>query len=500
MSFGLFDMTAQRAALSPDRPAMEDLTTGLRVTYGALDRRTCSFAGVLREAGVGHGDRVAILCRNRIAFFEGLFACAKLGAIFVPLNWRMPPAELDPLLKDCAPKLLIYGREDEDCARQLAGPFARLGLDDPGPDGFEARKARAQAVEGRAHWPAEEAWYLLYTSGTTGVPKAVIQTYGMALANYVNTRQAIDLREDETTLNFLPLFHTAGINLFTLPALFAGGTVLVLPGFDPDTVMALLASDRIDTFFAVPAVYQALSLHAGFDSADLGAIRIWGCGGAPLPDSLVARYGARGVKVQNGYGMTETGPTALFTDAASMTAKIGSIGKPQLLVSARIVRADGSDAAVDEPGEIWLSGPAITPGYWNRPDMTAAAFAPGGWLKTGDVARRDADGYYYIEGRIKEMYISGGENVYPVEVENVLALHPDILEAAVVGVPDDRWGEVGRAYVLPRPGVAPDLADLERFCRERLAAYKVPRFFTVVEDFPRTASGKIQKQNLTDPD
>ncbi len=493
----LFDITAKRAESMPGRIALEGYGGPAR-SYEVLDDRAARAAALLRLHGVASGDRVAILCRNRMEFFELLFACGKLGAILVPLNWRMPAAELRPLLADCAPAVVIFGQEDEGAARDAAAPGARLlGLDDPGPDGFEACLAAMAPDPGRPIWPLDETWYLLYTSGTTGQPKAVIQTYGMALFNYMNTRQAVDIRRDDVTVNFLPLFHTAGINLFTLPTLFAGGRVIVLPGFDPDAVMDLLESGTLDTFFGVPAVYQALSLHPRFPHAELTRVRAWGCGGAPLNDTLVELFAGRGALVCNGYGMTETGPTCLFMDAPNAARKIGSVGRPQFQSAVRVVRPDGTDTDVDEAGEIWVAGPAITPGYWHRPDVTAASFAPGGWLKTGDLGRRDGEGYYYIVGRIKEMYISGGENVYPAEVENILASHPAVLEAAVIGVPDDRWGEVGHAFILPRPGHAPQAEDLERFCRERLAGYKIPRAFNIMTaDFPRTVSGKVQKHLL----
>ncbi|MCH8683974.1 acyl-CoA synthetase [Pedomonas mirosovicensis] len=506
MAFDLIDITAKRAALGGGRTALVDVASGRSVTYAGLDERAARAASLLADLGVARGDRVAVLCRNRIAFFELLFGCAKLGAILVPLNWRMPPRELGILVADCAPALLVYGREDEAAARAvagsipslaLAGGIAALALDDDGPGGYEARLAACPPAICREVWLQDEVWVLIYTSGTTGAPKAVMQTYGMALANYVNLSQAIDLRQGETTLNFLPLFHTAGINLYTLPVLMSGGQVLVMPGFDVDRLVDLLADGRLDTIFAVPSVYQQLSLHPRFNEIDLSRVRHWGCGGAPLSDALVRLYLARGVRVCNGMGMTETGPTAFLMDPENAPAKVGSVGKPQLLCQVKIVDADGQEVPQGERGEIWFRGPGITPGYWGKPAETASAFAPQGWLRSGDLGWQDADGYYYVTGRIKDMFISGGENVYPAEVENVLVQHPAVLEAAVVGVPDARWGEAGRAFLLLRPGAAPPSeAELAAFCRERLAAYKVPKSFCVLPDFPRTAAGKIQKHLL----
>lgn len=490
----LFDITARRAELAGGDIAMEEVATGRTVTYAALEERAARAAGLLAAMDVGPGDRVAILCRNRIEFFELLFACAKTGAILVPLNWRMPAAEIRPLLADCTPCLLLFGAEDAAVADQLADAVPRaLALDGDYP----ARRDASPPGPCRRQWPADGIWYLLYTSGTTGRPKAVIYSFTMAMVNYVNISQAIGLTGRDTTLNFLPLFHTAGINLHTLPTLIAGGRVLIMPGFDADMMMDLVAAGRLDAIFGVPAIYQMLSLHPRFGQVDLTRLRSWGCGGAPLPDVLVRRFLERGVRVCNGMGMTETGPTAFIMDPNGVAEKIGSVGKPQMLCGVRIVGADGRDVAPGEAGELWFGGPGITPGYWNRPDATAAAFSADGWLRSGDLARCDADGYYYIVGRIKEMFISGGENVYPAEVENVLAQHPAILEAAVIGVPDAKWGEVGHAHILPRPGLdLPPADELAGFCRERLAPFKVPKRFITVADFPRTASGKVQKHRL----
>ena len=498
MSFPVFDILARRADLGPDRPALEDLVSGDKVNYRELHLRTRRSAALLSSMGVKQGDRVALLCRNRIEFFELLFACAKLAAILVPLNWRMPAYELAPLLDNCGARWLVHGCEDAAVAVSLDnGQLQLLDLDDPSESGFPERRNSNEPLEGRKSWPADETWYLLYTSGTTGKPKAVIQTYAMAIANYVNIAQAMGLRADDTTLNYLPLFHTGGINLTTLPALIMGARTLITPGFDLERTVELLESGQLDTFFGVPAIYQAISLHQRFDDLDLSQVRCWGCGGAPMPDRLLQQFAARGATVLNGMGMTETGPTVFLMDEANAANKIGSVGKPQLLAAVRLVDADGVDVARGETGELWFSGLGITPGYYNRPDATGEAFSADGWLRSGDLARQDEDGYYMIVGRLKDMYISGGENVYAAEVEAQLGEHSQVLEAAVIGVADKQWGEVGCAYLLPRPGqVLPSDIELIHFCKQRLAAYKVPRYFIRVDDFPRTAAGKVQKHLL----
>lgn len=502
MNFPVFDIIAKRADLGPDRVALEDIIHGECVNYRELNLRTGRTTALLASLGVTPGDRVALLCRNRIEFFELLFACARLGAIMVPLNWRMPCKELTSLLTDCGAGWLIFGAEDAETAMGIAAKnLLRLGLDDADDSGYRAQRDAHEAMQGRVAWPADETWYLLYTSGTTGMPKAVIQTYGMAIANYINISQAMGLRADDTSLNYLPLFHTGGINLTTLPALIMGARTLITPGFDLDRTVELLEAGKLDTFFGVPAVYQAISLHVRFNELDLSRVRCWACGGAPMPDKLLLQYASLGATVLNGMGMTETGPTVFLMDKTNAAVKIGSVGKPQVLASVRLVDQDGNDVERGETGELWFSGLGITPGYFQNPQATAEMLTEDGWLRSGDLGRQDEDGYYYIVGRLKDMYISGGENVYVTEIERQLAAHPDIQEAAVIGVADEIWGEVGCAYLLERPGHGlPGDTELSAYCKQHLAAYKVPKQFIRVDDFPRTAAGKVQKHLLPKPE
>lgn len=472
------DFAARRAALSPDRLAFLDQDSGERWTFAQIDAAAARMAGGLRQR-VAPGARVAILCHNRPEFFVALFACQKAGLILAPLNWRQPVMELKPVLDSVACALVLHDATFAAQAAQLGLPRMELRVPDCAP---------------LPPAPVDEdaPWYVLFTSGTTGLPKAVIQTPRMAMANAVNIAQAMALTPDDRSVNFLPLFHTAGINLFTLPLFLWGGSSLVLRKFDAPALVDLVASRQVTQFFGVPAIYQAL-MQMDLSRVDLAGLRGWACGGAALPEATIRFFADRGAPICNGFGMTETGPTGFLIDRDAAVDRIGSVGKPQLLTEARL---DGVPDGLPGTGELLLRGPSVTPGYLDNPQATAASFTPDGWLKSGDVAARDADGYYRIVDRIKDMYISGGENVYPAEVERVLITHPDILEAAVVGMPHARWGETGVAFLIARPGARIDTGALPDWLRTRLAAYKIPGAWHVVADFPRTAAGKVRKPDL----
>ena len=499
----MFDLTAHRARVTPDRLALEDLADGTRYTYAALDERAARIAVAIRQRwGLEPGDRLAYLGHNRAEFFALLFACAKADVILVPLNWRLAVPELEGLMDDATPKALVFGAELADAAGALAANRSELvtiGLDhDQGRD-YEADLA-AVTPDRTPHPPRspDGPWYLLYTSGTTGRPKGVIQTFRMMMANYWNIAIPVELRQSDVLLNVLPMFHTAGINLYSSAMFLVGGTVLVQRNFEPEQALEVLA-DRATVFFGVPAVYQMLADQPGFDGGRLSGVRSWGCGGAPLSLKVAQHFADHGIRVRTGFGMTETGPTVFLLDEASVLDKTGSVGRPQLLAEVRIIGRDGRDVAPGEAGELLVRGPGVTPGYWERPDATAETLEPDGWLHSGDVARCDDDGYYFIVDRWKDMFISGGENVYPAEVEQVLLQHPGVVDVAVVGMPDERWGEVGCAYACPAEGSqAPEEETLRAWCRERLAGYKVPKRFVLRDALPRNALGKVQKQELRD--
>ncbi|WFE76914.1 AMP-binding protein [Roseinatronobacter sp. S2] len=481
------DMAAKRAELTPDALAFLDHSTGRNWTFAQVNAEAAAVAGGLLGLGLEQGARVAILCHNRAEFFIALFACQKAGLILCPLNWRQPDAELRPLLASVGCSAILHDAAHATLAQALSDGQPCIGFAAQGGFDLHGPPPPPRQIDDDA------PWYLLFTSGTTGLPKAVIQTPRMAMGNAVNIAQHLGLSSHDSTACFLPLFHTAGINLFTLPVFLWGGHSHVLAKFQPDDLFDLIATGRISHFFGVPAIYQAFSLHPAIDDVDLTRLRSYACGGAALPAEVIRFFADRGAVICNGYGMTETGPTGFLLDPAAALARIGSIGKPQTMTEARL---SGVPDGQPGEGELEMRGATVTPGYFGDPDATASAFTPDGWLKSGDVAARDAAGYYTIIDRIKDMYISGGENVYPAEVERVLITHPAILEAAVIGIPHPKWGEVGAAFIIARPGHDCDTDTLTDWCRARLAGYKTPKSFHLIDDFPRTAAGKVRKPLL----
>jgi len=353
----IFDIVRKRADLAPDALAIREVTTGQKISYRELDFRSELFAQALERMGLVAGQRVGILSHNNAAFFEILFACGKAGVILVPLNWRLTPSELLPLLEDSAIDVLIHDNNTADLAQSLIGQrdLTLIPIQTHGASlvegSFQDLQAQSkQRVKRDLAWPADKTWYMIYTSGTTGTPKAVPQTFGMAMANYTNLVQALDISAKTRSPNFLPLFHTAGINLHTLPILIAGGTVDVLPGFEADMFMKLLAERLTTAIFAVPAVYQALRLHPDFEQIDFASIPSWGSGGAALPDTVVEIFLTKGVRICQGWGMTETGPSILFQTPLDAETKLGSVGRPLMLSETRIVGPDGADVRQGEAG------------------------------------------------------------------------------------------------------------------------------------------------------
>lgn len=485
----------QRAAEhSPEHIAMEDIATAERLSYAAFDRRVGRIAWSLRER-FQPGDRIAILAQNCFAHLELLFASARAELILVPLNWRLAAAELRQIVHDCQPSLLICEPDFAAAAISAADGIDCISMILGDPQGYEAMQADAAGtIAAMTPRPDDALWMLLYTSGTTGRPKGVMQTFGMVYVNAVNTFISGKVLAGDVFLNVLPFFHTGGLNLYTLPVLMTGGTVIIERRFDPAVTLARLSQDVV-SMFAVPAIYLTLANHPDFATARFPRLRNLSVGGAPIPPAIGEAFAAKGLVVAPSYGMTEAGPTIFASDPETAAQKPLSVGKPVGAALIRLVDRDGNEIHEAGRGELQLAGPVVTPGYWNRLAATRDAIKDG-WLSTGDVAVRDNDGDIFIVDRLKDMFISGGENVYPAEVENFLYDLPDIAEAAVIGVPDSRWGEVGLAVVVPKAGMTIEPDRLRAACREYLAAYKVPQHVRVVEALPRTPSGKVEKHKL----
>jgi fatty-acyl-CoA synthase len=509
-----YDWFSRGALITPEAVALKEINAaeGVRtLNYGELNAAAARVAARLyAESGVRAGDRVAILAENSLEHVVLFGAAQKLGFALLPLNFRLAPAELNGVLSDAAPRLVLV--EEKFRAALEAAPEAGSSVVMNIKDFFREEPA-ANALR---NVPPSEAEYanvfdehtkitpdspllLLYTSGATGVPKGVIYSHKMLFWNSVNTGMSWDLTAADRTVNCLPMFHTGGWNVLLTPLLHRGGMTTLMKKFDADAVLRLLERERCTLFMGVPTILQMLVSSPLFETADLSAMRYVVSGGEPMPLPLIETWQRRGIAVRQGYGMTEVGPNIFSLHHADAARKIGSIGRPNFYVHARLMDDNGKDiTAPDEAGELLVRGPMVTPGYWKKPEATREAFC-GDWFCTGDIARRDAEGYYYIVDRKKNMYISGGENVYPAEVERVLYTHEAVAEAAVIGVPDAQWGEVGKAFVVlksPQNASNLDAEAIRRFCRERLAAYKVPKYVEFLEELPKNDAGKINRKIL----
>jgi fatty-acyl-CoA synthase len=495
MKVRAYDWIAHHAHRTPRKLATIELHTGRRLTYTEFDDRIARLAGFLTgELGVEPGDRVAVLSPNSVNVFELQFACWRSGAVLTPLNWRLALPELEYIVHDSTPKVLFYDPEHETPARALG--LRAIGWGDSGSEYENAVSKTSPVRRASPPWLNDTA-AIMYTAGTTGRPKGALITHAMTFYNAVNIGMAVDLTSQSVCLVVLPTFHTGGLNLYANPTFHLGGTVAVMRAFEPEVTLRLLGDRdlRVTHFFGVPSIYLFMSQHPSFEGTDLSRLVATGIGGAPAPLSLLETWAARGRPLMQGFGMTETSPTALVLGADRALDKVGSCGLPVLHTEVRLVDKDGRDVAVGELGELWVRGPNVSSGYWHRPDANAESFTDG-WLHTGDAARQDDEGYFYIVDRWKDMYISGGENVYPAEVENVIYQLPAVAEVAVIGVPDEKWGEVGRACVVLKPDSMTSEGTIIEHCRANLARYKVPKSVVFIAELPRNAAGKVLKREL----
>jgi fatty-acyl-CoA synthase len=496
----LGSMIGRRTRLTPGLPALT--FEGDTWTYAEMLGRIDRFATVLADGGISSGDRVAYLGLNHPNFFVTMFAAARLGATFVPLNFRLTGPELSFIVDDAgvhtivaddAHRPVIDGiRDDIPCQVHLSSEAA-----DDGWAAMDALLEDAAPLAEPVRAGADDVAVIMYTSGTTGRPKGAMLTHANIAWNNVNALHAIDLGADEVALVVAPLFHIGGLNVTTLLVWQKGGHIVLHRSFDPAAALRAIEEHGITNMFGVPAMYLFMSQMPGFDGTDLSSVRVFVVGGAPCPEPLIEQYLAKGAPFAQGYGLTETAPMATFLLPRDALAKVGSAGQPPMYTDVVCLDEDGRPVAAGEPGEICIKGPNVMAGYWNRPDATAEAIDADGWFHSGDLGYLDDEGYLYVVDRLKDMVISGGENVYPAEVESVLQGHPAVADVAVVGLPDERWGEAVTAIVVPS-GEAPTLDELRDFAGAQLARYKLPTRLQVVDELPRNPAGKILKFELRD--
>ncbi len=503
-------ISERRAELSPDRVGLVDADTGTEYTYSELDERANRTARLLRDRGIDAGDRVAVVARNRPELVDLYFATAKVGAVLAPLSHRLSARELAEMLTDIDASLLVVEAPFEETVGEAldheAGAFTVppvVGLSDD--DGFESHDwpAYTDAVPADGS-PVETAdvavadpHLFLHTGGSTGLPKEVVQTHGGIMWNAFNTIISWGLRPDDVTPMVFPMFHTGGWNVLTIPFFHLGGTVIISRDFDARRVLELIESYDTSVLVAVPAVLRFMVEDDRWEETDLSSLRFAKSGGGPCRDAIIEAWSERGIDLSQGYGLTECGPNNFAMPDDFPREKTDSIGKPAMYVDARIVDEDGREVDDGTVGELELASPHAGDRYWQNEEETEAVF--GGtpaenWVSTGDLARVDGDGYYHIEGRKKNLFVSGGENVYPPEVEDVVTDHPKVEEAIVVPVPDETWGEVGKAVVEGDESLT--LSELREFMESRIAGFKIPKHLAFVEEMPTSGPSKIDRQAL----
>ncbi|MGE2732299.1 long-chain-fatty-acid--CoA ligase [Mycolicibacterium vaccae] len=495
------DIVRVHARLRPDAPAL--IVDDRVITFGDLDARSNRAAQAFAAAGVGPGDRVAFIEKNSAEFFDVAFGLAKLGAVGVPVNWRLAAPEMRHILADCGAKVVVVGAEFfghlEEIEHEIDATVVAVGTHERWPD-FTDWVAAHPAVDPGVRTAADDLVFLMYTSGTTGLPKGVM----LSNANYVCKTGGVaagpwQLSPDAVSLGVMPLFHMAGSG-WVFAGLWEGAATVLVRDVVPAAILEAITGHRVTNMLLVPAVIASLLDTPGVEDVDASALRLIVYGASPISDDVllrgIDRFGAIFAQV---YGMTETSGSITQLDGPDHTPQLlRSCGRPYPWVEVRVVGADGTDVPAGAVGEVWTRSAQNMLGYWNNPEATAATLTPDGWLRTGDAGYLDADGYLYLYDRVKDMIVTGGENVYPAEVENVLMAHPGVADAAVIGVPDPKWGEAVKAVVVPAAGGF-DEADLLAFARARLGGFKLPKSVDVVDVLPRTPSGKILKRALREP-
>lgn len=502
-NFGMGSWPARRASLAPDRVAWR--FEGVETSYAEVDRRTRKLANALIAAGIKPGDRVGYIGFNHPALLELLFAAGRMGAIIVLINARLSAGEVEYIARDSGITLLAYGHEQVEVTRKVitkVGIHLALNVDDTHEGSFFSTSFEQFLQLGTEHSEFAEVDFddpclIMYTSGTTGRPKGAVLSHANMFFSATNVILSADIRPDDVSLAMAPLFHIAGLNGVVIPVFLKGGMNVIHRGFNPSVALDELHNGEVTSMFAVPAMLEAIFALPEFAEATFPTLRTLIGGGAPVPDRTLRAWADKGVGIQQGYGFTEAAPSVTLLDPESAFTKQGSVGKPQFFMDVRVLRPDGRDAETGEAGELLARGMNIMLGYWNREQDTADSFVDG-WYRSGDIAVVDEDGFLSLKDRSKDMYISGGENVYPTEVENTLLNIPGVAEAAVIGIPDQKWGEVGRAFIVVADGSEHTTESIIAGLEPNLARYKLPKSVFFVDSLPRTATGKVQKHMLRD--
>ena len=501
MALAAYDWIEYHAVTTPDKRAMFDLFSGRDFSYAQMHERVAQCAGMLKDKGIKPGDRVAFLCLNTTDVMELVFGCWRVGAICLALNFRLTPPELAFILNDSDASMVLVDAPFApiaEAAKALTSVTHWVGTDGMGgASDYEAGLAAADPIYDYHPQSLEDQCLLMYSSGTTGAPKGVIITHAML---DFTASAAVRIGESgpaDVTLNNMPLFHIGGLNVTALPSIWVGGTCVIMRMFDPDaTIKAISNPDLgISVIFCVPAAYNAMRASTLIETADFSRINVALCGAETVPEALINWWLEKGITIQEGYGMTETAAAGTFLRKADIPQRIGSAGRALMHSRVKIVDAKGEEVPRGTAGEIWFKGLSLTPGYWRNPKANAESFTDG-WFHSGDIGIMDEDGYVSIEDRVKDMYISGGENVYPAEIEGLLYEIPQIVEVAVIGLKDEKWGETGCVCAVVKKGESLSLDDVLAHLDGRLAKFKLPSFIHLMKELPRGGTGKVLKFEL----
>lgn len=492
------DWLTKREQLTPDREAIIDVASGKRINYSLLNYRAENLASVLQhEYQLSAGDRVCVLAKNCIETVDLFFACGKIGVILVPLNFRLPGPAIKELAENCGPSLFVFGEEYEETAITLKNNgTVSTTLPLHSKEHSVQRLVESDQLKPTIHEAGEdETAMILYTSGTTGKSKGAMITWKQINWNSINTEIGLGITDKDSSIVNTPFYHTGGWHVLLMPLIHHGGKVILQPEFDPVQTNELIEQENITILFGIPTMLKMMMDESNFETTDVSSLRFAICGGEACPIPVIQKYKERDIPIRQGYGLTEAGPNCYSLPGEDAVRKQGSVGFPNFHIAVKIVDDNGEEVSQGEVGELWMKGPHVFIGYWNNNEATQRTLE-NGWVKTGDLFRCDEDGYYYIVGRKKEMYISGGENVYPVQVEKVIYDHPEVSQVAVIGVPDEQWGETGCAFVVLKVGKELTSDTLISYCREYLAGFQCPKHIVFRDELPLGHSNKIQKKDL----